>query len=391
MIDLLTPTKKVAKKHFLVSGNIAKDVHVKIPSLNSLPSVFKRLWKDCTPISKVQETLGAAWSFEKVIACIDNKALSQFTYSYGGRATNVAYGAASLGAPVELLTLVGGDFDKLYLGFSDGSYRRHLQKAGVIINELEVTTYDHRKIDDENLSQGILSFKDKEIPTIYCIKDFEGNDMYFIDDKRGVHTLANSCPIPKKLIQEYSGVFVTSGERNYNKKLIDYAYKQNKEVLFDVGAYDLTDGYLQEVIPKCTKVFGNVFEIDLVKRAFEVNEISDLFDVSSQISMILLEDKIACTVKMFERGRDPVFLGPVLPKKRVSSVGCCDGIATGYLALNSLGYDNLTAVKAGLLQCASIWEVDGVQEGMLSQQRLFELIGTPIPQISTVTLGKNQR
>lgn|GEM_PF-1130923 len=362
------------KKRFLVSGNIAKDVHVKVKSFSCLPPVFKKIWKDCTPISKVPEILGSGWSFEKVMEYIDEKALSPFSYCYGGRAPNVAYGAALLGATVELVTLVGGDFDKQYPAFYDGSYRVHLKKAGVIINDLKATIADLSNIVENSLNHGILAFEGKEIPTIYCIKDLKGNDLYFVDDQNGVQTLANNCPIPKQLILQYDGVFVTSGERAFNRKLIDYAHRKNREVIFDVGAYDLTDGYLQEVIPKCTKIFGNKFEMALVKQALEINTISELFEVCPEVSMVVLEDKIACSLKMFERGRRPVVVGPITPRKRVSSVGCCDGIATGYLALYSLGFDNLTAINAGLLQCASIWEVEGVQEGMLSQQRLFELI-----------------
>jgi len=74
---------------------------VKIDDCNSLPKVFVKLFKDSTPISKVNEILGSNWTFRKVIKRLKRHAVSPFSYSYGGRGPNIAYGAALLGATVE--------------------------------------------------------------------------------------------------------------------------------------------------------------------------------------------------------------------------------------------------------------------------------------------------
>jgi len=154
--------------------------------------------------------------------------------------------------------------------------------------------------------------------------------------------------------------------------LINYAFQQGKEVFFDVAAYGTTSQYLKEVIPKCNTILGNTYEISLVKKAFNVADMRELFHISPNISTIIVEDKIACTIKIYQKEwQRPVKIGPVNVEKRVSSVGCCDGIAAGYLALYLQGYDVITAAKAGLIQCANIWQVEGVQEGMLNKQRLL--------------------
>jgi sugar/nucleoside kinase (ribokinase family) len=366
-------THRSSSKKFLVAGHIAKDIHIKICDNNKLPKVFRRLSKNSTPVSKVDEVLGQEWTFKKVLATLRRHMIAPVSYSYGGRGPNVAYGAASLGAAVELISFVGEDFDKPYPGFYDGGYRTHLEKAGVTINELILEPDKLDAIDEENYNRGILVFKSKEIPTIYCIKDLNGIDFYFIDDIKGAHTLATGSPIPKQLVNSHDGVFVTSGECSFNSQLIDYAYQKNKEIIFDVGAYNTTSQYLKKVIPKCNVILGNEYEINLIKQAFNTNDVSELFHLSPDIATIILEDKIACTAEIHERERNnPIRIVTTEVKKRVSSIGCCDGVAAGYLALHAQGYDNVVAVKAGLIECESIWQVEGVQEGMLSKKQIFQ-------------------
>jgi len=366
-------THRSSSKKFLVAGHIAKDIHIKILDSNKLPKVFHRLFKNSTPISEVGEVLGEKWTLKKVLATLKRHMIAPVFYSYGGRGPNVAYGAALLGAAIELIGFVGEDFDKHYSGFYDGGYRTHLEKAGVTINELILEPDELDAIDEENHNHGVLVLKGKEIPTIYCVKDLNGIDFYFIDDIKGAHTLATRSPIPKQLINDYDGVFITSGEPSFNSRLIDYAHKKNKEIIFDVGAYNTTSLYLKEVIPKCNVILGNEYEINLVKQAFNVSHVTELFHPSSNIATIVLEDKIACTAEIYERERaEPIRIATTEVPKRVSSIGCCDGIAAGYLALHAQGHDNVVAVKAGLIECQSVWQVEGVQEGMLTKRQLFQ-------------------
>lgn len=366
-------TFKKFHRGFLVAGHIAKDIHIKIDDSNSLPKKFKKLFKDSTPISMVSNVLGKKGSFKDVLNVIERNAIEPSSYSYGGRGPNVAYGAALLGAKIELIGFVGEDFDKQYPGFFNGGYKTHLKKAGVKVNELAIEPNEMHSIKEEKHEHGILAIKTREIPSIYCVKDSHGTDFYLIDDLKGAHVHATDSPTPKQLINRYDGIFVTSGEPSFNRRLIDYAFQQGKEVLFDVAAYETTSQYLKEVIPKCNTILGNTYEIGLVMKALHLNDIHQLFRISPNVSKTIVEDKIACTIKIYQKERQtPVEIGPINVDKRVSSVGCCDGIAAGYLALYSQGYDVITAAKAGLIQCASIWQVEGVQEGMLNKQQLFQ-------------------
>jgi len=365
-------TSKKHYKKFLVAGHIAKDIHIKVDDSNSFPKEFKKLFKDSTPISMISNVLGKKWSFKDVLNIIKKNAIEPISYSYGGRGPNVAYGAALLGAQIEVIGFVGEDFDKRYPGFFNGGYKTHLKKAGVKVNELAVEPNELHSINEEKHEHGVLAIKAKEIPSIYCVKDSHGTDFYLIDDIKGAHVHATHGPVPEQLINRHSGIFVTSGEPSFNCRLINYAFQQGKEVFFDVAAYGITSQYLKEVIPKCGTIFGNTYEIGLVTKALSLNDVCELFHISPNISTIIVEDKIACTIKIYQKEwQRPVKIGPINVEKRVSSVGCCDGIAAGYLALHLQGYDVITAAKAGLIECANVWQVEGVQEGMLNKQRLL--------------------
>ena len=359
----------------LVAGHIAKDIHIEIGDSNKLPNEFKKLLRISTPVSMIGDVINKRWSFEHVLDVLKDNATEPVSYSYGGRGPNVAYGAALLGAHTELIGFVGEDFDKQYPGFFDGPYREHLKKAGVNVRELVIRPDELLSINEEEHEHGVMVIRAKETSSIYCIRDSYGIDFYFIDDVKGAHVYATSSPIPKRLINRYDGVFVTSGEPAFNRRLIDYAYQRGKEVFFDIAAYETTTEYLRSVIPKCNTVLGNTYEIDLVKSTFDLNDIHELFHISPNLLTIIVEDKIACTIEVHQKGsRRPVKIGPVYVQERISSVGCCDGMAAGYLALYSQGHDIINAAKAGLLQCSNIWQVEGVQEGMLDREQLFHKI-----------------
>jgi len=369
-------TRGEREKRFLVSGHIAKDIHIKILDSKQLPKEFSRLFKNSTPVSRVSQTLGPTWAFDKVLALLKKHAISPVSYSYGGRGPNVAYGAAKLGATIELIGFVGEDFGKKYPGFYDGGYRTHLRKAGITIHYITVDAAELVTIQEETHMCGVLALKGKEIPSIYCVKDVIGNDFYFIDDIKGAHMLAARSPVPKRLIDEYDGLFVTSGELAFNTRLIEYASDRGKEVIFDVAAYGTTSNYLRKVVPRCSIILGNSFEIGLVERAFQLDSVGQIFDYSANLRAVVLEDKISCTASLYRRSlKTPLKIGPTQVETRVSSVGCCDGIAAGYLALHSQGYDDTMALQAGLLEAANIWTREGVQEGMLSKQQLRMKLG----------------
>jgi len=360
------------ERKLVISGHTAKDLHLRIKNINDLPPIFKILFKKSTPISKLRSLINM--DFKDVFSIIKENLVAPICYSYGGRGPNIAYGAALLGAKVELISFVGEDFEKEYPGFYDGNYRGHLEKAGVIMRTLYINPSEIPYLK-ENHYYGVLIIRGKETPTIYCVKDVVGNDFYLIDDIKGAHVLAEIAPIPKRLIRESDGILITSGEPNFNKKIANYAYKLNKEIYFDIGAYRLSHEYLIDIIPKCDIIFGNYFEINMLKNIFNIKNIHNLFLLSDKIKIIIEINKIKCLAKIFLRNKDkPIIVGPLEVKNKVSSVGCCDGFIAGFLAFYSLGYKLLTAVKAGLMECTNIWRVEGVQEGMLSKKELLRLL-----------------
>ena len=371
-------TRGKRNRKFLVAGHIAKDVHIKIRDSKKLPKEFRKLFKDSTPVSRVPDTLGSSWTFPNVLNLLKKHAISPVSYSYGGRGPNVAYGAAKLGAMIELIGFVGEDFDKKYPGFYDGGYRTHLRKVGIIMHVTRLEPAQLVALDGNAHRHGILALRGKEIPSVYCVKDVAGNDFYFIDDMKGAQTLASRSPIPMRLLDEYDGVFVTSGEIDFNARLIEYASSRGKEIVFDIAAYGTTSSYLRKIVPHCNVILGNRFEMGLVEEAFKIDNIGQIFDHSARLDLMVLEDKISCTAALYDRSlKAPLKIGPVKVERRASSVGCCDGIAAGYLALHARSCNDATALQAGLLEAASIWTKEGVQEGMLSKQQLEIQLGKP--------------
>ena len=382
--ELLREKERVLRpspRKFLVAGHVARDVHIRIDDCDKLPAPFKRLTKVSTPVSALEEVLGTGWDLERVLEVVEKRSVAPVECSYGGRGPNVAYGAALLGAKVELVGFVGEDFDRPYPGFYDGGYRTHLERAGVLLRETRVEPEEVGAIDCDC---GIFVVEGRETPAIYCVEDLAGRDFYLIDDVRGAHVFASKARIPEGLVRESSGVFVTSGEPEFNSRLIECARRMEKDVLFDLGAYRLSPEYLAEVVPKCTVVMGNRYEIELVKRALGLGDVRQLLGASDSLELVVEIDKIACTATLHgEWGAKKI--GPVEARERVGSVGCCDGFAAGFLAFYSLGQSLEICALAGLIECASVWRVRGVQEGMLGRdEMLTELVRLGASTLPTV-------
>ncbi|MBM1155090.1 hypothetical protein DRN94_004375 [archaeon] len=365
-------------RKFLVAGHVARDVLIRIDDCDKLPRPFKKLLKVSTPVSKLEETLGPGWNLDRVLEVLEERSIAPICCSYGGRGPNVAYGAALLGARVELVGFVGEDFGRPYPGFYDGSYREHLERAGVVLREIRVEPGDLDKID---CNCGLFVVEGRETPTVYCIEDLAGRDFYLIDDVRGAHVFASTARVPEDLVEESSGVFVTSGEPEFNSRLIESARSRGKDVLFDLGAYRLTPEYLAEVVPKCSIVMGNEYEIEFVERVLGFKDPIEMLEEYDSLELVVEIDKNSCTAVLY--GEDGARrLGPVEVRDRVSSVGCCDGFAAGFLAMYSLGYDLEVCALAGLVECSSVWRVKGVQEGMLKKEELFRELKRLCPSLN---------
>lgn len=361
-------------KSVVVVGTVGKDEHIRIKSLKDLPPPFAKFVKKTLPFSKIEEFYGAEWTMQRVYEELKGQMTSPIRYSYGGRAPHVAYGLALLKGRVSLVTTFGSDYDYPYPGFFGGGYVPHLKRAGVHFEtcELDLKHPNAENITQENIDKEVWIVKNKTTSTIVCVKDDAGNDFYYIDDIEGAGTVESWRPVPRKPISNADIVFVTSSETTFMRESVQVAHSFGKVVVLDIGSYGVTRGYLREVVPKADVLLGNRFELNQVLDAFELKEMKDILQLSSEKPRaVVLEDKISGTIRLFEREGQEYEIGPVSINKTGSSVGACDGMATGILSGLQRGLPLVEACRIGLLEASSIWEFEGVQEGMLDRDGLL--------------------
>ncbi|MBS7643621.1 hypothetical protein KEJ26_03490 [Candidatus Bathyarchaeota archaeon] len=366
-------------KTIVISGSPGKDLHIKIDSVKNLPPPFKKYLKKTLAYSKISEAYGPEWDLNRVFNVLKERAVQPFHYSYGGRGPNVAYGSAKLGGDVRLVTVFGDDYDKPYSGFFDGGYWSHLRRAGVKMGifrvevpcelwrkEDELRQYIERTYGPNIYAADAVQVANKETSTIVCCKDIQGIDWYYIDDINGAGYFEVARPAPKEVIRHADIVFVDTSEAPFMAEMVKSASQLGKEIIMDVGSYNVTPELLRNIIPKIRIVLGNATEIGLVSEAFGVQTPQEIFRASPTNcpQVIVLEDKIQCTAKVLLRSGEEIDVGPVKANKIGNSVGCCDGIAAGFLTFYQKDFDIETCVRAGLIICAIKWESEGVHEGM---------------------------
>jgi sugar/nucleoside kinase (ribokinase family) len=120
-------------------------------------------------------------------------------------------------------------------------------------------------------------------------------------------------------------------------------------------------------------VFGNTSEIQQVLNAFQVKDIPALYErvLEGTLRMVLVEDKLEGTVEVFSKDGTRDMYGPIKINKTGNSVGCCDGIAAGFLSLYQRGSEIDLCIQAGLVECAAIWEIETSHERLLDREELI--------------------
>ncbi len=394
-------------KTIAVVGTIGKDEQIKIESTTTLPASFKKYLKKSIPYSLIPEFYGEEWNVEKVLGYLRDKAIEPITYNYGGRCGHIAYQIALLGGDVRLLTTFGDDYNENYPGFFGGPYYDHLKKTGVDMKLLEVEVpqklwgkwdkvreHLNSNYSPEILNADTLIVKDKETMTIVCNKDAKGIDWFFIDDINGASPVEEGRPIPIGILDKKTDiVFITSAEEAFMTGCAKEGAYLGKEVVIDVGSYGVTPNYLKTVVPITEIVFGNPSEIKQILDAYKIKAPEQIFDVTgtNKPRVIIVEDKITGTAQILQRNADSIRIGPIKLNKSGNSIGCCDGIAAGFLSLYQRGFDLVESIYAGMTVMSSIWEVSGVQEGMLNKQQLLERLPQKFPEIPADFIEKLEK
>jgi len=368
-------------KPVLAVGTVGKDEHIKIDSMGKLPEPFRRHLRKTVPLSRVSELYGAEWTPNKAFDILLSRSVIPLHYSYGGRAPHVAYGVSLLGGKAALVTSFGDDYDEPYPGFYGGGYFSHLARSGVVMSPLEISlpfdkwNYEsapgYLRENYKDLSKSsIVVVKGKKTSTITCVKDQYGIDFYYLDDINGAATIERWRPIPTDVVRESGIVFVTSSEREFMQQAVDQANKLGKTVVVDIASYGVTPEYLRHITPRSNVLLGNEAEIQQVLDAYEIKSIGDVFEVQDELPMhVVVEDKFNGIVDIYGRnGRSKRRIGPVRIRKTGNSIGVCDAIGVGIVASLQKGLSLDDGAAAGLIEGASVWEVEGVQEGLLRRE-----------------------
>jgi sugar/nucleoside kinase (ribokinase family) len=376
-------------KTVLAVGTAGKDEHIKIDSVDDLPAPFKRYLRRTLPLSRISEFYGEGWSAEMVFDALRRRSVAPIHYSYGGRAPHIAYGLALLGGRAVLATSFGDDCDEPYPGFFGGGYLSHLERAGVRISALRLSLpYDKWNYEaapryllenygDHLLRSSAVVVEGKKTSTITCVKDLKGIDFFFLDDVNGAATIERWRPMPTDVVRDSDIVFVTSSEREFMQQAVDQGNLHGKTVVVDIASYGVTPEYLRYITPRSDVLLGNESEVRQVLDAYEIRNVGDIFEAHGELpTHVVVEDKYNGTVDVYaRRGRTKQRIGPVKIRKSGNSTGVCDAIATGVLASLQRELTLADGAAVGLIEGASVWEVEGVQEGMLNREDLLRRLG----------------
>jgi len=368
-------------RQLLAVGTVGKDEHIKIDSVSKLPEPFRRHLRKTVPLSRISDLYGEGWTPKKAFDILMSRSVAPLHYSYGGRAAHVAYGVSLLGGKAALVTSFGDDYDEPYPGFFGGGYFSHLVKAGVEMSALKISLpldqWNHGSAPrylQENYKDlpksSIVIVEGKKTSTITCVKDQHGVDFFYLDDINGAATIERWRPMPTDVVRESDIVFVTSSEREFMQQAVDQANMLGKTVVVDIASYGVTPEYLRHITPRSNVLLGNEAEIQQVLDAYEVKSIGDVFEAQDELpTHVVLEDKFNGIVDVYSRkGRSKHRIGPVKIRKTGNSTGVCDAIGVGILASLQKGLPPEDGAAVGLIEGASVWEVEGVQEGLLRRE-----------------------
>jgi sugar/nucleoside kinase (ribokinase family) len=299
-----------------------------------------------------------------------------------------------------LVTEVGEDFFRSSHNLTC-SYADHLKDAGISVVPLVVSfprneeglgsmaKYEKllQKYGNDLLRSGILKVSGKRTAFVISLSDHAGQDIFFFDDSQNASEIAEFRPAPTELLDELDSIIVSSGNNSFNQLVVEAAYEKGLDVFFDVGLFEPSSDYLRNVVMKSTIVFGNTKEISEVCKAFgflpdQPERIFSSVKPARLEYIVLVEKEVGKATILGKDNPKPVTIGPLKYRKTGTSVGVCDAITGGTIALFSQGYPIETSCRGGLIAGGAVWESDKIQEPMVDWRALSDrykaLFGGPL-------------
>lgn len=353
-----------------------------------LPKVFTKYAKRSIPFSKVPSLFGKSWNIEKVRETITSIAKQPPSAEFSGRVVNIGFQIARLGGSVELITEVGEDFFE-HSSTLQYSYADHLKKVGISTHPLTVSFPKHMRTfnprivrrqllhtyENQILRSGVLMVSCTRTASVISLSDQAGKDIFFFNETDNASRIAKFRPVPIELLEKLDGVVISSGDNDFNKLVADAAYTKGLDVFFDVGLFEPSPDFLRSMVMKSTIIFGNPQEIDEVCRSVGCsrNHPEQIFSRAkpSRLKYIIMVEKEKGKVSVLKRDAvKPFSVGPVIYQKTGNSIGVCDAITGGTIALFLRGYPIDISCKGGLIAGGAVWESDKIQESMVNWKEL---------------------
>jgi len=279
-----------------------------------------------------------------------------FLKSYiGGCSINISVILSNFGKKALPVVKVGKDFESS--GFSDFLKSYNVSLEGI------------QKVPEVNTSSSLL------------IEDTEGNHITLF--YKGAMDKTYDFKIDEELIKRSSYLAITVGEKEYNKKLVEYAVKNDVPIIFgmkcDFDAFDCD--LLREIICNSSLIFMNDCEKKEIEKIFEISDITNLFEITKKLNCIVITQGIEPTDLIYKKNNEIIknSIDVIRLKNVVDTTGAGDAYMSGFIYgfLNKDTYEN--CAKIGSVTASFIIEKKGCLENVPNinqiKNRLIEYYG----------------
>ena len=248
---------------------------------------------------------------------------------YGGGAANTAAGIARLGAPVTLVSAVGGEF-------AGSDYERWLNDLGVATRFFVVP--------------------EKRTPTAFVFTDDPGDQITYFE--WGASETFHSREAPA-----LDFVHLATADPDFNVRVAE----KSRFVSFDPGQDIIwyTAEQLRRILERIRILFANRHEMEHLSRILDRTKEA----IIEQVPVVVVTMDAGGSV-LHTEGREHRI--PIVPVEAVDPTGAGDAYRAGFLAACHRGHAPLTSCRVGATTASFAVEKTGCQTNLPDWRRMEE-------------------
>jgi ribokinase len=253
--------------------------------------------------------------------------ISDHQVFFGGGAANTAAGIARLGAPVTLVSAVGGEF-------AGSDYERWLAGLGVVLD--------------------LLVAPGKRTPTAFVFTDDRGDQITYFEWGASETFAGREAPA-------LDFVHLATADPEFNVRVAE----KSRFASFDPGQDIIwyTAGQLRRILARIRILFANRHEMAELSRILEMPRESILAMVP-----IVVVTMDADGSMLYTGGREHRI--PVVPVEAVDPTGAGDAYRAGFLSAYHRGHTPLTSCRVGAVTASFAVEKAGCQTNLPDWSRM---------------------